>query len=113
MYLMYVASDPNQHGFAQGPALWLTMLLASGFPLHYVAGYLFFSRFPQPLPATGGWRVTHILVMSFGLLLWPLYAGRSLLMAIPSHMAIAIADRLPRLVSVITAGTGFLAILPV
>lgn len=70
------------------------LALGLTFPWYYVAGYLFFARFPHVFPASRGWTAVTWLVVLGGAALW---AGRSvapLIGLLPIGPRLALADRL-------------------
>ncbi|HEV2690928.1 MAG TPA: PDZ domain-containing protein, partial [Bryobacteraceae bacterium] len=92
MFLFSIASTVMRRGGAQGWPLWIAIVMDCAFAIHYLYGYWFYSRFPQPVGRTRSWAVFEYLLAGVALTLWALGVGFNVLSGLPEAMAVAFAN---------------------
>ena len=92
MFLLSIASFVMRSAGLQGLPLWITIALDCAFGLHYLFGFRFYSRFPQPVHLTPVWALfEYSIVISAGLL-WALGTGFNLLDGLPTSVTAGFAS---------------------
>jgi hypothetical protein len=69
------------------------MALHSAFPLLYVTGYLFFTSFPEPVPASRRWKLVFYVVATLGIALWVPRTTLNMLRVMGPETAMEFLDR--------------------
>jgi len=69
------------------------MALESAFPLLYVTGYLFFTSFPEPVPASSRWKLVFYVVATLGIALWVPRTTLNMLRVMGPETAMEVLDR--------------------
>ncbi|HJS75706.1 MAG TPA: protein kinase, partial [Vicinamibacteria bacterium] len=69
------------------------MALESAFPLFYIAGYLFFDSFPEPVSGSSRWKMVFYAVAGLGIALWVPRTTLNLLRAMGPQTAMEFLDR--------------------
>jgi hypothetical protein len=83
--------------------LWITLALDCAFPLHFVFGYRFYSRFPQPVGRTRVWASLDFFLIFAGVFLWLLGTGFNVLNGLPDQIAIGFANLQPGITRLLAA----------
>lgn len=104
MFLLSIASNVMRNAGVKGWPLYTTLAMDCAFGIHYLCGYWFYSRFPQPVGRTRPWAVFEYLLAAFLLSLWVLGVGFNLLDGLPGKLAVAFADSQHQLTAALAWG---------
>jgi hypothetical protein len=97
MFLLSIWSGNELSAGIRGWRLWILLALHSGGPLFDTFGYLFFSRFPQPVGRTRFWASLDFFLILGGVSAWGLGTGADVLRGLPDQIAIGLANLQPRM----------------
>jgi hypothetical protein len=103
MCLVFLASENERLGGVQGWRLWIDLALNCTAPLYLVFGYLFYSRFPQPVGRTRFWASLDFFVILGGVSVWVVGTGFNVLRGLPDQIAIGLANLQPRINGLLVA----------
>jgi hypothetical protein len=103
MFGVSMASDNVRSAGVQGWRLWIILALNCAVPLCNVFGYLFCSRFPQPVGRTRFWALLDSFLILAGVSVWVMGTGFNVLQSLPDQIVIGLANLKPRISGLLTA----------
>jgi hypothetical protein len=89
-----------------GWPLWINLALFSSLPLFHVFGYLFMSRFPQPVGRTRFWVFLDFSLVLAGTLIWVMGTSFNVLKGLPHQVVIGLMTLQPRINGFLAAAAG-------